>query len=168
MNEKQTARKHLLDIAIKYLGTQENTSEGKVLVEMFLNSVGLKGNLPWCAAFISFCLEEAEKTYGKSGIVQTAGVLNMWEKTPKELRIEKPEAGAIAIYQSQKNDKLLSTGHAGIVFDYPKPNLFITIEGNTTDGKGIDRDGDGVYKKMRPYPSFYKTLVLKGFLLPWA
>lgn len=165
--EKIEARNELLALAVTFLGIKENTEEGKKFIATFLASVGLSGNLPWCAAFVSYCIEQIEKKHGPSGVVQSAGVMDMWNRTPKEFRVQSPEKGAVAIYQSQKNGKLTSTGHAGLVLDYSKTNIFNTIEGNTGSGDGINRDGDGVYKKNRPFPSTYASLVLRGFILPW-
>jgi hypothetical protein len=165
--QKIEARNEFITLASTFIDLKENTEEGKKHVQKFLASVGLTGNLPWCAAFICYCLKEIEKKYGPSGVFQSAGVVNIWTKTPHDLKVKVPETGSIVIYQSQANGKLTTTGHAGIVLKHPKPNFFISLEGNTSDGSNINRDGDGVYKKMRPFPSTYKTLVLRGFILPW-
>jgi hypothetical protein len=44
----------------------------------------------------------------------------------------------------------------------------LSVEGNTSDGTGINRDGDGVYERMRHIVSGAGVMRHLGFLDPWA
>lgn len=53
-------------------------------------------------------------------------------------------------------------GHVGIVIAALQ-NGYLTVEGNTSDSLGIDREGDGVFVKLRPKGGTSKMKQL-GFL----
>lgn len=161
-------RKEFLEESLKYIGISEVGTNAGPEVEKFLQAVRLgKGN-PWCAAFVVFCLKEIEKKHKiDSGIYETGHALTMWNRTPENRKLKTPTPGAIVIWQMYKNGKQTTSGHAGIILENPKPNVIVTVEGNTSDSSSVSREGDGVYKKIRSFPSVSKTMVIKGFLLPF-
>lgn len=137
----------LIDIAKKYIGVKEEGGDNKgSMVELFQRSVdGKAQGESWCMAFVQYCLLELEKeTSVKSKIFKSEHCLTVWNNSPKELRLTKPEVGCLVIWQFKNS----SQGHVGIVTKV-NVNTIATIEGNTGTGAAIERNGDGVYARVR-------------------
>ncbi len=120
-----------LKIAISQLGNQEipkNSNWGKH-VEKYLKSVGINFPAYWCMAFVYWCFDEAAKeTNIKNPLHKTAGVLDMWNKVPKEWRVKgKPQRGDIGILDFGKG-----AGHTFIV-ESATDKIVQTVEGNSND-----------------------------------
>lgn len=113
-------------------------------VQMYLRSVGLKGNYSWCAAFCVW-------TY-KQSCIENSG--SAWSPScfPQNRLIEKDSAlsgDLFGIYFSEKG----RIAHVGIVEKWG--SWVTTIEGNTdSDGS---REGDGVYRKRRLRKQIYQV-----------
>lgn len=54
------------DIAHGFVGTKESGDNAGYWVTKFLKSVGLRPGNPWCAAFVSYCLDSAKITTMKT------------------------------------------------------------------------------------------------------
>ena len=137
-------------IATQELGNQEvpvnKTKYGKWY--------GLDGN-PWCAMFVSW-------VYGQAGLSATVAAstkkgfascdagLKWFAKKGKLVPIGEAQPGDIAFFQF---DDDAQPDHVGIVIkNNTKLKRLVCIEGNTAgDAKGSQSNGDGVYKKVRPY-----------------
>jgi hypothetical protein len=95
----------------------------------------------------------------------TPSVMISYKNIGKFAEQKVPIAGSI--FFMQKGDT--GTGHAGLVV-LPGQVNFSTIEGNTSPSPGsaqADREGDGVYKKVRSLDFKKKPgLWLRGFLNP--
>lgn len=139
-----------LDLAVSYIGTTELTGNNDGLeVEQFLGSVGLKKGNPYCAAFISFILDESAGI--KSPTIRTA----LASKFITDSSIDAKEVirgtgaipdGSIVIWQ--KGNTIF--GHAGFVESQLSTHRFRTIEANTGSGTyGDQSDGDGVWRRQR-------------------
>jgi hypothetical protein len=156
--------------AQKWLGVVEKGGANKgPEVEMFQKALdGKAAGEPWCAAFMMYCIEQVEKATGvKSRLFKSEHVLTLWNKSPADLRAAKPQVGSLVIWQNYRDGRPTISGHVGIVVEHPKPNVIFTIEGNTGPEAGVNREGDGVYKKVRPFPSVSKNMQIKGFLKVW-
>ncbi len=142
------AKSLLISIARSFVGTVEEGGDnmGK-MVEEFQKAVDGKAcGEPWCMCFVQFCIKQVEQTMAlRSNIYRSESCLETWEKSPPLLRRTKPEPGAIAIF----NRFGTRLGHTGIVTSVRSPEVYATVEGNTTDGKDIEREGDGVFEKYR-------------------
>ena len=137
-------------IATQELGNQEvpvnKTKYGKWY--------GLDGN-PWCAMFVSW-------VYGQAGLSATVAAstkkgfascdagLKWFAKKGKLVPIGDAQPGDIACFQF---DDDAQPDHVGIIIkNNTKLKRLVCIEGNTAgDAKGSQSNGDGVYKKKRPY-----------------
>lgn len=155
------SNKKLIEVAKKYIGVKESGGDNKGKeVEMFQKAVdGKAQGEAWCMAFVQFCINEVEKSDNvKSKVFESEHVMTVWNKTPKEQRLDKPEVGCIILW----NFVGTSSGHAGFV-EFVGKTKVDTIEGNTGDGAGIVREGDGVYLRKRSQTGDAKMKVV-GYL----
>ena len=151
----------LVEFARQFIGTKEEGGDNKgSLVELFQKALdGKAAGEAWCMAFVQYCVLEVERlTKTKSKIFKSEHCLTVWNKSPKELRLEKPEVGCLVIWQY--GDTI--NGHVGIVTKVNK-NTIETIEGNTGTGAGVVREGDGVYARKRSKFGSDK-MQIKGYL----
>lgn len=141
-------------IASSLVGTKEElgANRGKI-VDLIEQDFKTKG-VAWCVMFVWHCYNEASKAIGAGTIplyftASSQALYNHYKNEeftftdPMKLR-----TGDIAIWQNGTS----WTGHAGLVTGYYSPMKFVfpTIEGNTsTDDKGSQDNGDGVYRKIR-------------------
>ncbi len=133
----------------------------RILVRDKNHSIFMSGN---CMAFVQFCLQQVEQIENiRSNVFHSEHCLTVWNKTDKTLHSNKPEPGYIVIWQHGDTTQ----GHTGIVTDVVDDNHFGTIEGNTADGSGVVRDGDGVYHRTRSIVGAGSMKVL-GFINPFA
>ena len=166
-----TDQENLVEIARKFIGVTDQGPEpfGYSKVLQFLLSVDkapYKGE-PWCAAFVFYCLEQTGR---KHDLHKSPSAMDMWSNSPRKLVLDRPEIGAIAVW----NFNHTHSGHCGIVSSVnDEYDVFTSIEGNTSKtekypGEPVVRNGGYVAEKIRhinPPPS---TMVLMGFLRPWT
>ncbi|NPV12664.1 MAG: peptidoglycan-binding protein [Ignavibacteria bacterium] len=132
--------------ASQYIGVREATGNNDGYeVEMFLASAGLRGQYPWCGAFVTF----VHKKCGYE-VPNSPAWAPSWFKSSKVISPDKVVGGEVfgIYYQSKKR-----IAHVGIC-EKIKSNVVITIEGNTNEMGS--REGDGVYKKRRPVRTINK------------
>jgi hypothetical protein len=168
MEQSITPQQKLVEIARKYIGVKEEGGDNRgEMVETFQKTLGLKAGDPYCAAFVHFCLKAVDAEMGtKHGIYPSAQCTQMWAKTPKNLQVPPPpRPGFIIVWQKIQDNKPTSLGHTGIVVEVTR-DYIMTVEGNTSDGQGINRDGNGVYLRKRDTVGIGSMRVL-GFLDPW-
>jgi hypothetical protein len=122
-------------------------------VDSYIRRVGGNpaGQLPWCAAFIYFCFDEAANAIGRSNpVVKTAGVLDHWAAAVRKgiPRISSNSAVQNPDLVRPGHIFVIDTGgghgHTGLVLEVAGGKL-ITIEGNTNDGGS--REGIGVFQR---------------------
>lgn len=156
----------LADIAAKYIGVTETgdnlAGSSKELLAIFkadnVVSNGRTDGYPWCAAFVSFCVQELCKKSGLYGALippREASVhrfLNTWAKQNNCL-VFKPDS---EVFTAMKGDIVVFTfSHIGIV-ESNNGKMLTTIEGNTNAVGG--REGTTVARKNRPY-SIIKSII---------
>jgi len=134
----------VVSTAEKYVGVRESGHNRGYWVEKFQAFVGIPKGSPWCAAFVSWVLEEARVKYPsiRSGLAMAF----VTKRSIKAKHVAKgyKQAGRNFLVIWKRGDTW--KGHIGIVVNWHKINGE-TIEGNTGDGNL--RDGDGVYRKKR-------------------
>jgi len=162
----------LIEIAKSYIGTKESGGDNKgPQVEEFQKAIGKAESESWCVSFVQHCVKKVDAELGGEAnkLSQTELVLKLWNDG-KELRIEKPEPGCLMLWEHYKDSKKTGLGHAGIVTSVSHDGTtVITVEGNTSDGSGIDRNGDGVYSRQRNVvSSTTSTMKVLGFMRPWV
>ncbi len=117
-------------------------------------------NQPWCAMFVSWCFNEQGLSklvaaQSEKGFASCAIGLRWFKQNKQLVPIEEACAGDIVFYRFSNKDG--KTHHVGIVAENhptkdPKQSYLRCYEGNTSsDSKGSQRDGDGVYLKLRSY-----------------
>jgi hypothetical protein len=138
----RVADRHLLagdivEIAEKEVGVQEASGRNDgPRVEEYLHSVGLHRGDPWCAAWVSWVYREAGYPGPRTG----------WSPDlfPSKRLVKIPEPGDVfGIYIPTQG----RIAHCGIV-QRVHHDLVYSVEGNTNNSGG--REGDGVYRRIRP------------------
>ena len=137
-------------VYISQVGVRESTGRNDGYdVEKYLKSVkSVKGN-SWCAAFVHWCLVQAE----------IPNKVNAWSPTAQNNKrmiyrarqfLEEPRAGDVfCLYYP----KLKRIGHTGFFHSKVNLKVYESVEGNTN--MAGSRDGDGVYKKYRSFNATY-------------
>lgn len=152
----------LADEARKWVGVREEGGDNRgPEVEMFQKAVdGIAQGESWCAGFGIYCVAEVERRHNvKSRIHRSERVLDIWEKSPEDMRSMVPGAGYFACWIHGLGPK----GHLEIVQNDITKENFKTVGGNTGDGSGINREGDGVYERLRSLSPQGKMRLL-GFI----
>ena len=142
----------IIEIAKKEVGYKEGkNNDTKYGVWFKMNHV------PWCMEFVQWCVAQA----GEGGkIKKTAGCQDFeaWAKREDLIvATNMVQAGDILLYDFSKAGK---AEHTGFALGYNEhTHLIDTVEGNTAgDGKGSQKNGDGVYLKHRA-PSTVRYVV---------
>jgi uncharacterized protein (TIGR02594 family) len=130
-------------IGIHEIGGNNNGPD----IEKFQKAVdGKASGEPWCMAFVQFCIMQIEKQLDiNSNIFNSEHCLTTWTKSPESMRLINPIPGCIIIWQHGNT----SNGHTGFITGINAAGKLLTVEGNTSDENGINRDGDGVYARVR-------------------
>lgn len=147
----------LAEIAAKYIGVKETgnnkAGDSKELLAIFkadsLTVNGVTDGYPWCAAFVSFCVQKLlnnSPSFSMTKPPKEASVsrfLNVWAKNnnclifPRNSEFFKPQKGDIVVF---------TFSHIGIV-ESVNGKMVTTIEGNTNDAGS--REGSAVARKVR-------------------
>lgn len=149
-----------VDTAAVYVGTREVGNNGGPVVDRFLGAVGLAGSrAPWCAAFISYALQQAEAGTHRSVVSPTERGAVATRYIVSRGRLEGTTsldardvlqgratvaAGSLVIWRRGASWQ----GHIGVV-EHWDGACGTTVEGNTSAGAGSQRDGDGVWRRRR-------------------
>lgn len=160
----ETLQQAALRIAITQIGVREVGRNSGPQVNQYLDAVNLPPGYAWCAAFVYWCYAQAARAIPlKNPLVQTAGVLNHWNKAKAHGARLISQAAALADPSLIKPGMIFvmefghGTGHTGIVESVDRAKLTITsIEGNT-DTVG-SREGVEVARKTR------RISAIKGFI----
>lgn len=154
----------LIEEVSKYVGFQEKGDNRGPEVEMFQRFVdGKASGEPWCCCMMQYGVGQVERREKiRTRLFKTEHVMTMWNKTPVELRVAQPRPGCIAVW----NYVGTSNGHCGLITKV-YPDRIETIEGNTSDSKKVEREGDGVFKKERLLNPKGKMKIV-GFIDPFA
>lgn len=120
-------------------------------VNQYLEAVGDKGGLPWCAAFVYWCFQEAAAALNvPNPATRTAGAVDVWDEagtrgTPRVAAVvaaERPilvQPGMVFVIATGGGH-----GHVGLV-EKIEGTVLTTIEGNTNNGGS--REGIGVFRR---------------------
>lgn len=156
----------LIRAAESKIGVTEHGGNNKgPEVEKFQKAVdGKAQGEPWCAAFVQYCISEVAANLGATVVVhRSEHCMTIWSKTPGVHRYKSPKPGYLVIWNYESS----TNGHIGIVRRVIDEFTIETIEGNTSpDDKAIEREGDGVYRKVRTTKTVGK-MRLVGFIAPF-
>lgn len=160
------------DVAEKYIGQTEvkdNMGFKNPDFEKRMEAVGWRPSFQWCALFSELVWHEAYQ--GNEEMLKiikdncSASAVRTYKNFNSiGMASDKPQVGAIVIWQSYRKGVAQWTGHAGIVTEVNKEN-FVSIEGNTNDNGS--REGIMVARKTRKYSTeVYNGLAVLGFINP--
>lgn len=158
------------EVAKKYLGQTEkpkNTGFNDAVFNAKMAAVGFISGHAWCAYFAELVFKEAlPQLYKDLDKLFSAGTIQTYRNFkeagyPTSIR---PKVDDLVIWQSYKDGKALTTGHAGIVsFADLDGWHFRSIEGNTSDEKS--REGYIVAEHERSVLAEVKNgLKVLGFI----
>jgi hypothetical protein len=146
----QPVRNDIRAAYISKIGVRERTgnNDGKD-VELFLRSTGLGKGYPWCAAFVTWCMIKANVKSPCSAYAPDWFRSNViWIRTWRKDYPDAKPGMVFGLWFQGKN----RVAHVGFI-DGEDRNNFYTVEGNTNEVGS--REGDGVYRKIRPKNSVY-------------
>ena len=139
---------------IEIASAELNYAEGHNNDTKFGKWYGLN-NQPWCAMYVSWVYDQAGliksvAASGKKGFASCDAGLKWFAKHGKLVPVGQAQAGDLVFFQF---DEDAQPDHVGIVEENkPKRKILICLEGNTSsDNKGSQSNGGGVYRKKRPY-----------------
>ncbi len=142
--EEIELRKCVKELYDSQVGVREIGGENRgAHVEMYLASVKLGPGYSWCAAFVSWCYQNAEVNAPISGWVPSFALQSRRIYQRGKFQKQEPQSGDVFMIWYHKLNRL---AHIGFV-DHWGEKWIITVEGNTNDGGS--REGDGVYRKRR-------------------
>jgi hypothetical protein len=170
----------------KYLKLREKTNHNDAPeIDAMLKYVGLNNpaqykstgqGYSWCAAFVLYNYYEAAITLKVAQpLPRTAGVANMWniaKANPIRYRtipVSQVRLGLIKLLPGDvviwKNGTAAFTlGHTGISKEQLSMTEIFSVEGNTS-GKGLSREGGGVFENKRKLAAM-GSLSVVGFIRP--
>lgn len=137
-----------LSVALEYEGVTEVAANTGPEIDLFLANLGLDAGLNYCAAFVSYALDQAnpQQPNVRSGVAQhfiTDASINA--KQILRGTHTAPE-GSVVVWKRGNTWQ----GHAGFTLEDWQGAEGWTIEANTSPGPLADqRNGDGIYRKQR-------------------
>jgi len=143
----------VLGVAAKEIGVMEDPlgSNSGPRVNQYLESVGDKAGLPWCAAFVYWCFQQAASAVQlPNPAIRTGGAVDLWDQAGARgiRRVATAEAAARPILVQPGMVFVMATGgghgHVGLV-EKVQGVVLTTIEGNTNNGGS--REGIGVFRR---------------------
>jgi len=152
----KTDREKILAVASSQVGIVEKTGKNDGPVEKYIASVGLdpKAGYPYCAAFNYWVGKKALGTSPYPRSAWSPDHVKGGERVTSTTRIEGGEAFGI-FFRSKGR-----IAHTGLVESFDGKN-FITIEANTNANAAVgsagDREGQGVYRKRRPWRTIHNV-----------
>ena len=154
------------------VGVHEESENRGRYVKVYLRSVGLRPGEPWCAAFAYYRLAQAALELRKrlpAGFPRS-GYCPDYKSWAKESGFWLPASarafrGDLCLFYFPKIGRI---AHMGIVVKPLSSGAFWTVEGNTGPRGAVgevDRNGDGVYRKLRRRSSLgrYGGFIRLGF-----
>lgn len=150
----------LVKVAESCIGVTEIGGENKgPMIELFQDSVGVAQGQPWCVDFMQACIAYVEQIRSVTcPLPVSQGAVDLWNRSKTYYAASPARVGDLILWRIGNTGE----GHCGIVTGSDSLT-YSTIEGNTSDSSGIDRDGDGVFAKRRARGGS-KTFIELGFL----
>lgn len=136
---------YLAYLALACVGEKESGVNSGPFIKLLQETVGEAAGEAWCLSFVQSLVAFVEKTDNlKSPLAATESCLDLWTQSKTTQQMIVPVPGSLIVWRHGAS----AQGHVGIIIaDYG--SYFMTVEGNTGNGSGIIREGDGIYLKMR-------------------
>lgn len=140
---QESKRTLLTQTFSKEVGVREQGANRGERVGQYLASVGFDPGYAWCAAFVSWCFQQAGIEAPQSAWVPSYAIGQNIIYQRGEFIKQLPLSGDVfMIWYS----RLKRPAHIGFVERW-EGRWVVTVEGNTNDDGS--REGDGVYRKRR-------------------
>jgi len=143
----------IVDSARSEIGVEEKGDNQGAQVTRYLNSTGLSGGYPWCAAFLNWlhvnCDQPSPEAKAAWSPAWFPDKRTVYQRGSVEGAPIRP-GDVFGIYFRSKG----RIAHVGLI-ESVKQDYLITIEGNTNEAGG--REGQGVYRKRRPRRTIFKV-----------
>lgn len=160
----ETPQECLLQAARACIGIKEDGGDNRgLMVEAFQVTIGGAVGESWCVSFIQALIAYVEDRMGViCDLYETEHVLTLWNKSKNKFKFTAgdPLPGDIVCWQYGGTDR----GHAEII-EKAHYKVIETIGGNTSPSGIVDRNGDGVYAKIRS-KSGTSTMQMLGYIRP--
>jgi len=160
MQELPNYRDTLQAVYLSQVGVREATgnNDGQE-VEAYLKSTGLDKGYAWCASFVTWChieadIEAVKSAWSPAWFTDTSRVV--YRQSWQDNQFTSQPGQVFGLNFSSKK----RVAHVGFI-DYEDRDNYYTIEGNTNTAGS--REGDGVYKKIRPKKSIY---IISDYVTP--
>ena len=140
---------NVVDAAKSQLNYRETGNNDTIFGKWY----GLNNN-PWCAMFVSWCYDQAGSVskvaaQTKKGFASCDAGLKWFTKKNKIVPVGQAQSGDLVFFQF---DKDAQADHVGICASNDGKGFLMVYEGNTSsDSKGSQSNGDGVFLKKRSY-----------------
>ena len=140
---------NVVDAAKSQLNYRETGNNNTIFGKWY----GLNNN-PWCAMFVSWCYDQAGSVskvaaQTKKGFASCDAGFKWFTKKNKIVPVGQAQAGDLVFFQF---DKDAQADHVGICASNDGKGFLMVYEGNTSsDSKGSQSNGDGVFLKKRSY-----------------
>jgi hypothetical protein len=148
-SSKDVLREKVSVTYLSQVGVKETlgANDGKE-IRAYLKVTGFKQPVPWCAAFVSYCLtsngiDNPKTAWSPAWFADARKLVD-----PVKLKPEKADVFGVYFASHRR------IAHVGFIHSWPPGDYFISVEGNTNDNGS--REGDGVYKKRRIKRNAYK------------
>lgn len=157
------------EVALKYIGQTEkpgNMGFNDASFETRMKLVGFQKSHAWCCYYVELVFKEAyPERFEELDKLFSAGTIQTFKnfRDAAYLIGNVPHENNLVIWQSYKDGKALTTGHAGIVATVQSTWEFQSVDGNTNSHGG--REGFEVALQSRKILANVKTgLKLLGFI----
>ncbi len=147
--ENNEVRHKLIANLESQLNVRETSPNRGYMVDKYLHSVGVNVPAPWCAAFVSYNLQQMNIPNPRSAWSPDYAQAKDIIYKAKKVTVPALAGDVVTYYYPQ----LKRVGHVGFYCMKDPSGYVITIEGNTNGGGS--REGDGVYKKKRELGKIY-------------
>jgi len=150
---QQPAESHI-QTALQYFGVQDKPGKDNhgQHIKVWLNDVGLPQGNPYCAAFVSYCLETNGAVQPTVRSALASHFITKDSIKAKDVMYGRKAAPAGSIIIWRKGNTMF--GHAGFALYTWKGAKGLTIEGNTTAMRSSRREGVFI-RKRTIYPANY-------------
>lgn len=116
---------------------------------------------PYCLSAILFLADKVARAQGVNLECAISGSCVVFYRGSVSNQMPEPEVGGLIIWQHKEEP---AKGHAGLIEGVLENGMLKTIEFNTSSaGSGVNREGDGCFRKVRSPHGTSKMRVL-GFV----
>lgn len=160
-----TLYERAIEIIQSYVGVHEEGGDNRgPQIEEFQKAIdGKAQGESWCMCLQGYVLQKTAAEFDTIlPIKLSEHCLTTWGINHNHRR-DYPEPGFLVIWSHGAGP----SGHTGMVTAVNQDGTISTVEGNTSSSTEVDREGQGVYAKIRSLTP-KGSMRIVGFLDPWG